>query len=96
MCQSDICGRSRKTGSIIRPVTTCQQLVTCTHDASLELALWMTEQGISVKELAARIGCTPDAVTRWRTRASRPSREMAVALERITEGRVTVDRWSES
>jgi len=64
-----------------------------TRDAALELALWMTERGISVKQLAAIIGCTPDAVTRWRTRVSKPSREMAVALERVTDGRVTAASW---
>jgi len=77
-------------------MTTLEQPTARARDAALELALWMTEHGISVKELAAMIGCTPDAVTRWRTRASRPSRELAVALERETAGRVTVASWGVS
>ena len=72
---------------------TCEPVAFQTRDAALELALWMTERGVSVKELAALLGCTPDAVTRWRTRVSKPSREMAVALERVTDGRVTAASW---
>lgn len=67
--------------------------VSAARDAALELAVWMTERNLSVKELAAKLGCTPDAVTRWRTRTSKPSRSMAVAIEHETEGRVPVAAW---
>jgi hypothetical protein len=64
-----------------------------TRDAAFNLVLWMVEFDVSVKLLAAELGCHPVMVTRWRTGQTKPGRVYALKLEELTSGRVSAVSW---
>lgn len=64
-----------------------------TRDAAFELCCWMIEHRVLQKELAGALDCNPMSVSRWRHGKGKPDRELAVKLEALTGGRVTVAMW---
>ncbi len=73
-----------------------RELVAQPRDAAYELACWMYEYRLSGKELAKMLGCSTMAVSRWRSRYTKPKRWLAVKLEELTGGRVTAASWDET
>lgn len=60
---------------------------------ALALCLWQVEHNVSLKELAAELGCSLKQVSRYRRGAAKPERAIAAVLERVTGGRVAVAMW---
>lgn len=58
-----------------------------------DLVVWMAEEDISVKELAARVGCSAIYMSQIRMGVKTPGRVFAVAIERETAGRIKVADW---
>lgn len=57
------------------------------------LRVFMAIEDLSIKQLAAQIGCAPQAVTRWRKGLYQPAREQAALLEELTNGAVPASLW---
>lgn len=58
-----------------------------------ELVVWMAEEEIQVKAFAERIGCSAIHLSQVRTGTYKPGRDLAVAIQRETGGRVRVEDW---
>ena len=57
------------------------------------LAAWMQEAGLRDREVADAIGVERSTVTYVRLGKRSPSLRVAVAIERLTSGVVTVQSW---
>lgn len=60
------------------------------------LRIWMADREVSVKELAAALGCSEMYVTRLRKGTSKPNLAHGLELERITDGAVSAGSWKET
>lgn len=58
-----------------------------------ELIVWMAEEDIQVKAFAPKIGCSAIHLSAIRMGTYAPGRELAVAIERETSGRIKVSDW---
>jgi len=56
----------------------------------MNLADWITDNQITITELAHRLGCSRAAVSYWISGKTRPSPNRTRALHKITRGKVTV------
>lgn len=63
------------------------------NDGYAKLLKWLKREGMRKAELARVLGVTAPAIFRWGT-GSRPSIDLAVALERITGGEVPASSWA--
>ncbi len=61
--------------------------------AHRELVVWMAEEDIQVKAFAPLIGCSAIHLSAIRMGTYAPGREIAVAIERETQGRIRVADW---
>lgn len=58
-----------------------------------ELRSWMSEFAWNQADLARELGITEQSVSGWFRGLSRPGLPAAIAIERITHGRVKADAW---
>ncbi len=54
------------------------------RDSAYDLCCWMVEHRMTTKVLAAELGCHVMALSNWRLGKSKPRRDFAARLERIT------------
>lgn len=62
-------------------------------DGAATLRVWMAERDVTTKQLAAKLSCSPNAVTNWRRRRSKPLQAQREALERLSDGDVPAPVW---
>lgn len=55
------------------------------------LSAWLAQAGVSVPDVAARLGVAPSTVYRWRDGVKVPRPEQTAALAELTGGAVTAD-----
>lgn len=53
-----------------------------------KLTLWMKREGITQKQLAAKLGLTNQAVSAWVTGKAYPTGGYALAIEKMSKGEV--------
>ena len=57
------------------------------------LSHYAKETGLSQRELAKRLGVDPSIVSRLLNGQMRPGLELAVRIQRLTDGRVVASSW---
>ena len=75
---------------------TSRLTVRCTlcNVAGMEnLSHYAKETGLSQRELAKRLGVDPSIVSRLLNGQMRPGLELAVRIQRLTDGRVAASSW---
>lgn len=63
--------------------------------ASEALAAWIEKTGMPKTELAAELSVTPSLITHYTSGRRRPSRVLALAIEKISNGAVPAGLWHE-
>lgn len=63
--------------------------------ASEKLAAWIEASGTPKNKLAAELSVTPSLITHYTSGRRRPSRVLAIAIEKITKGEVPASLWHE-
>jgi len=58
-----------------------------------KLDRWMKNSGESNRSLGDQLGCVPSRVSMLRSGVSRPSLDLAIRLDFVTEGAVSVYDW---
>ena len=54
---------------------------------------WLAEKGVAPADLAAELGVDHTTIWRLLNKGSKPTVDLAVAIERRTNGRVPVETW---
>lgn len=62
-------------------------------DSGMTLDAWMRARGMTMRDLAKRLGVSSETVRRWLIGARLPRRQHLAALRALTGGEVTADSF---
>lgn len=61
-----------------------------------KLVDWRKNSGLNQQEAADKIGIDLARYNAWENNRARPGLDWAVAIERVTDGNVSVESWTEA